>query len=46
MLSENGPFWPNEKGDLDLNPSSWNRVANVVYLESPAGVGFRSAPPF
>ncbi|KAK7394292.1 hypothetical protein VNO78_14814 [Psophocarpus tetragonolobus] len=38
-FSENGPFRP--KGEaLVWNPFSWNREANMLYLETPIGVGF------
>ncbi|KAF7659081.1 hypothetical protein LDENG_00003530, partial [Lucifuga dentata] len=41
FLSENGPFHVNDDGKtLYENKFSWNKIANVLYLESPAGVGF------
>ncbi|XP_054626679.1 cathepsin A-like [Dunckerocampus dactyliophorus] len=41
FLSENGPFHVKDDGaTLYENTFSWNRIANVLYLESPAGVGY------
>ncbi|CAL1387212.1 unnamed protein product [Linum trigynum] len=39
-FSEHGPFQPNAAGALVNNEYSWNKEANMLYLESPAGVGF------
>lgn len=42
FLTEQGPFTltKSDSSHLTLNPYRWNQVANVLFLEAPAGVGF------
>jgi len=35
-----GPLLINRTGGLMVNPWAWTREANMIALESPAGVGF------
>jgi carboxypeptidase C (cathepsin A) len=37
---EHGPFFWTVDGVLFANPYSWNLHANILYVESPVGVGF------
>ena len=41
MSYENGPFkfLPNNTNKV-ANPWSWNKQANLLYIESPGSVGF------
>lgn len=44
LLSEQGPFRAGKDGKtLIVNEFAWNKVANMIFIEQPAGVGFSKA---
>uniref|UniRef100_A0A915PNG6 Carboxypeptidase n=1 Tax=Setaria digitata TaxID=48799 RepID=A0A915PNG6_9BILA len=44
LLNEMGPYLVNDDGKtLRYNSFSWNTMASIVYIESPAGVGYSFA---
>jgi serine carboxypeptidase-like clade 2 len=41
MFYENGPFvFKENTGDFVINKYGWNLKSNLLYIESPGGVGF------
>jgi serine carboxypeptidase-like clade 4 len=40
MWFENGPYFLNRDFSTYANPFSWNRNANIIYVDQPAGTGF------
>jgi cathepsin A (carboxypeptidase C)/serine carboxypeptidase-like clade 2 len=40
MFTELGPFVLDNDQNITLNPFSFNKVANMLFIEQPAGVGF------
>ncbi|CAI2349544.1 unnamed protein product [Caenorhabditis sp. 36 PRJEB53466] len=41
LFIEMGPFRVRNDGEeVNRNPWTWNRIANIIYLDAPAGVGY------
>ncbi|EDV22249.1 Lysosomal protective protein [Trichoplax sp. H2] len=40
LIAEHGPFHVSDNLQVHLREYTWNRLANMLYIESPAGVGF------
>jgi len=40
LFTEHGPYKFDESGKLVSNPQSWNKIAHILYIESPVETGF------
>lgn len=40
FLTEQGPFRPTKGGKLEENKFAWTKLASMVFIEQPVGVGF------
>ena len=40
LFTELGPYVVDKDMKVTTNPYSWNKVANMIFIEQPAGVGF------
>lgn len=46
FLTEQGPFRPTKNGRLMENQFAWTKVASMVFIEQPVGVGFSKGGKF
>lgn len=44
LMSELGPYFPQEDGTLAPNEYAWNTIAHMVFPESPAGKALACRP--
>lgn len=40
MYTEQGPYFAQADGSLNVNDYRWNKISNMVFVEQPSGVGF------